>query len=285
MTKLLKGINTARPIRAEIVRRVELLANKNVVPTLAVVRVGNNSSDEAYWSGIKTRFEALGLKAAQYMLDENVSQQEFNRCIQELSENKDVHAVLIMRPLPTHLDEVQIESVLAPEKDVDGMLAQSLGSLFKKDLLGFAPCTVESVVWLLEYEEISLDGALVVIMGRSAVVGKPLVALLSDRNATCILSHTHTQNLKTLTQQADIVVVCTGKPGSLTKDMVSEHCVVVDVGINEVDGALVGDASFDELYGKVEAITPVPGGVGVLTTTILADHTLIACEAIEGSSV
>lgn len=278
--KELRGMPAAKAILADLQERVEKLSKKGVMPKLTVVRVGAREDDLSYERGIYKRFEGVGAKVETIELPLTVVQEELERVIVTLNQDESVHGVLLFRPLPKTLDEVRIKALLAEDKDVDCLTSANDAHLFAGDKKGYPPCTPQAVMEILEHYDIDLTGKKVTVVGRSMVVGKPAAMLLLSKNATVTICHTRTQNLQEECKKADIIVACAGVPKMITSEFVREGQVVIDVGIHVVDDKLCGDVDYDSVSEIVDAITPVPGGVGSVTTTVLLKHTVMSAEKI-----
>ncbi len=276
--KELRGMPAAKAILADLQDRVDILKEKGIEPKLTVVRVGAREDDLSYERGIYKRFEGVGAKVETIELPLTATQEELERIIVSLNEDTSVHGVLMFRPLPKTLDEIRIKSLLAEEKDVDCLTSANDAHLFAGDKKGYPPCTPQAVMEILNHYDIDLTGKKVTVVGRSMVVGKPVAMLLLAKNATVTICHTKTQNLQEECRNADIIVACAGVPKMITSDFVREGQVVIDVGIHVVDDKLCGDVDYDSVAEMVEAITPVPGGVGSVTTTVLLKHTIMSAE-------
>lgn len=276
--KELRGMPAAKAILADLQDRVDILKEKGIEPKLTVVRVGAREDDLSYERGIYKRFEGVGAKVETIELPLTATQEELERIIVSLNEDTSVHGVLMFRPLPKTLDEIRIKSLLAEEKDVDCLTSANDAHLFAGDKKGYPPCTPQAVMEILNHYDIDLTGKKVTVVGRSMVVGKPVAMLLLAKNATVTICHTKTQNLQEECRNADIIVACAGVPKMITSDFVREGQVVIDVGIHVVDDRLCGDVDYDSVAEMVEAITPVPGGVGSVTTTVLLKHTIMSAE-------
>ena len=274
MAELLKGAPVARALTEELAARCAALRERGVVPTLAIVRVGEREDDLSYERGALKRCEKVGIEARRVLLSADVSQDELLTAIE------DINACLMFRPLPAGLDENAVAAALDPAKDVDSMTPASLLTTLSGRGEGFAPCTAEAVLALLDHYGVELDGAKVAVVGRSLVIGRPVAAMLTARNATVTTCHTHTRDLAAECCAADIVVAAVGRARTIGADAVREDQAIIDVGINwdEAAGKLVGDVDFDAAEPVVGAITPVPGGVGAVTTAILAKHVIEAAE-------
>ena len=274
----LRGMPAAKAILADMQVRVDGLKEKGSVPKLTVVRVGAREDDLSYERGIYKRFEGVGAKVETIELPLSVTQEELENVIVALNQDASVHGVLLFRPLPKTLDEVKIKTLLAEEKDVDCLTSANDAHLFAGDKKGYPPCTPQAVMEILKHYQIDLTGKKVTVVGRSMVVGKPVAMLLLAQNATVTICHTRTKKLQAECRNADIIVACAGVPKMITSDFVREGQVVIDVGIHVVDDKLCGDVDYEQVAEMVEAITPVPGGVGSVTTTVLLKHVVMSAE-------
>ena len=279
MAELLRGAPVAKSMTEEVAERAARLAAAGVTPKLAIVRVGDNPSDGAYVRGALKRAERAGVATELVSLPDTVSQDELMDEISRINADCSIHGCLLLRPLPVHMDEPAVCAALAPEKDVDGITPGSLFGVFAGEETGFAPCTAEAVVELLERSGVEIAGSRVTVVGRSLVIGRPVAMLLMGKNATVTICHTKTRDLASECVRADILVVAAGHAATVGASAVRDGQVVVDVGINvDETGALVGDVAFDEVEPLVRAITPVPGGVGAVTTAVLMKHVVEAAE-------
>ena len=290
MAKLLLGKEVTDALNAKLMARTAALKEKGVVPTLAIVRCGENPSDLSYEKGATKRAELVGVAVKQYILPGDVTKEALLATIDEINADKAIHGVLMFRPLPKHLkgDQNEICNRLDPKKDVDCMTDLSNAGVFEgRSDLGYAPCTPEACMEILDYYGIDCKGKSAVVIGRSLVVGKPAAMMLMGKNATVTVCHTKTVNTAEVARGADILISSAGVLGSLTKDYVRPGQVVIDVSINwdpeKVNskgskGAIAGDAVFHEVEPIVAAITPVPGGVGSVTTSVLMKHVVEAAE-------
>ena len=276
--KELRGMPAAKAILADLQVRVDGLKEKGIEPKLTVVRVGAREDDLSYERGIYKRFDGVGVRVETIELPLSVTQEELEQVILSLNEDVSVHGVLLFRPLPKTLDEVRIKSLLAEEKDVDCLTSANDAHLFAGDKKGYPPCTPQAVMEILEHYDVDLTGKKVTVVGRSMVVGKPVAMLLLAKNATVTICHTRTKNLQEECKNADIIVACAGVAKMITADFVREGQVVIDVGIHVVEDKLCGDVDYDSVAEVVDAITPVPGGVGSVTTTVLLKHTIMSAE-------
>jgi len=288
MAKLLLGKEVTAALNAKLQAQVEELKAKGVSPKLGILRCGENPSDLSYEKGAVARAELIGVEVEKFVLPEDVSKEELIAKIKELNANDSIHGVLMFRPLPKHLkaDQNEICNTLDPRKDVDCMTDLSNAGVFEdRTDLGFPPCTPKACMEILDYYGIDCKGKNAVVIGRSLVVGKPAAMMLMKKNATITMCHTRTVNTAEIARGADILVTAAGVLNSLTKDFVRPGQIVIDVSINwdaekinarGTKGAIAGDAKFDEVEPIVEAITPVPGGVGSVTTSVLIGHVVEA---------
>ena len=282
MAKQLLGKEVNEKLNARIIAECEVLKARGVNPTLAIVRCGERPDDLSYEKGATKRAEALGVAVEKFLLPEDVSKEELLRTIDAINANDQIHGVLMFRPLPKHLkaDQDEICNRLDPRKDVDGMTNGSNAGVFMGKELGFAPCTPAACMEILDHYGIDCTGKKAVVLGRSLVVGKPAAMMLLAKNATVTVCHTKTRDVAAVAREADILVSAAGVLKSLTKDYVRPGQVVIDVSINwdEAKGGIAGDAVYDEVEPIVEAITPVPGGVGAVTTSVLIGHVVEAAK-------
>lgn len=243
-------------------------------PCLAVILVGDDPASQSYVKGKSKACEEIGIKNITIKLHEDTSEVEVLQKIQELNLDPTVHGILVQLPLPDHIDEHKVMNFIDPRKDVDGFHPFNVGSLYTNKFTGVLPCTPKGIIHLLREHDIEIVGKHAVVIGRSNIVGLPIAKLLLDNNATVTVCHSKTKNLKEITRSADILVTAIGKPEFITCDMVNEGTVVIDVGVNRVNGKLVGDVHFDSIKDKASYITPVPGGVGPMTITCLMENTI-----------
>ncbi len=290
MAKRLLGKEVNEALVAALQTRTAALKDKGIVPTLGIIRLGENPSDLSYEKGATKRAEEVGVAVKNYILPETATKEEVLAVIDEVNADASVHGVLMFRPLPKHLkaDQDEICNRLAPKKDVDSMTHMSNAGVFEGQDLGYAPCTPAACMEILDYYGIDCKGKNAVVIGRSLVVGKPAAMMLMAKNATVTVCHTKTLNTAEICKNADIIVTAAGVLNSLTKDFVREGQIVIDVSMNwnpekitsKGKGGMSGDCVFDEVEPIVEAITPVPGGVGAVTTTVLMKHVVEAAEKI-----
>lgn len=274
MSVLLKGAPVASAINEKMKEDVVVLREKSVVPTLAIVRVGERPDDLSYERGAMKRCASVGVEVRNIVFPEDVSKEEFYAGIDKLNKDDSVHGILVFRPVPKHLDNERVRNAIVTEKDVDGCTDGSLAGVFTASELGFTPCTAQAVMEVLDYYGVDCTGKEAAVVGRSLVVGRPLAMLLMHKNATVTVCHTRTKDVAKHTKEADILVVCSGQMESFGSEYVRPGQTVLDVGIswNEEKQKLCGDVKFDEVSPIVDAITPVPGGIGSVTTSVLVSH-------------
>ena len=278
MAKLLKGIEAAKSITARLQTEVCSLKEQGIAPCLAILRVGCREDDLAYERAAVKRCDTVGIAVRQVTLPETVTREELLAEIETINGDDTIHGCLIFLPLPAHLDEDGVRKALSPAKDVDGITEGSLGAVYGGTGNGFAPCTARACVELLKHYEIPLQGKRVAVVGRSLVIGKPVSMLLLNENATVTVCHSRSENLPALCREADVLVVAVGRMGLVGGRHVRPGQTVVDVGIHVDGDTMRGDVRFDEAEPVVDAITPVPGGVGSVTTAILASHVVEAAR-------
>ena len=276
MTKIISGTNLAKKLRAEIKEEATILQQKGITPTLAVVLVGDNKASKSYVNSKHKACLENNINSVKIELDENISTASLLNEIEKLNNDDNVHGILVQLPLPKHIDAEQILNAISPQKDVDGFHPINVGKL----VIGEAkliPCTPLGILEMIKSTGDEIDGKLALVIGRSNIVGKPISTLLLQNNATVITAHSKTKNLDSLLEQADIIVSCVGSAHFLTgEEKVKETVTIIDVGNNYKDDKLVGDVNLENFMGKVKYISPVPGGVGPLTITMLMRNTLVA---------
>ena len=279
MAKRLLGKEVTAALNERIKADAEALKAKGVNPTLCIIRVGENESDISYERGATKRCETLGVACEKILLPEDVSQEELLATIDKVNKNDQIHGVLLFRPLPKHLDQSVIENSLDPAKDVDCMTDGSMSGVFTGKNVGFPPCTPQACMEILDHYGIDCTGKKAVVVGRSLVVGKPAAMMLIKKNATVTVCHTRTVDMPSVVREADIVIVAAGRAGVVDDTYLRAGQVVIDVGINvNAEGKLCGDVDFEKAEPIVEAITPVPGGVGSVTTSVLVGHVVEAAK-------
>ncbi|MCY8551275.1 bifunctional methylenetetrahydrofolate dehydrogenase/methenyltetrahydrofolate cyclohydrolase FolD [Bacillus haynesii] len=271
---IIDGKETAKEKRGQLAKEVEELKKQGVTPGLAVILIGDDPASLSYVRGKKKAAEAMGIRFQLDYFDASFSEQELLEVIDQYNQNDDFHGILVQLPLPDHISEQAVIERISPDKDVDGFHPLNVGKM----LLGedtFLPCTPAGIVELLKKTEIDLSGKEVVVVGRSNIVGKPVGQLLLNENATVTYCHSRTADITAHTKKADILIVAVGKANFIKADQMKEGAVVIDVGVNRLDnGKLVGDVDFEEAKEKASYITPVPGGVGPMTITMLAHNTV-----------
>lgn len=280
MAELLKGKEVAASINERSRCDVLTLKEKGITPALAIIRVGERSEDLSYERGAAKRCNEAGVEVINVVFPADVAKEEFYDKLNELNNDPDIHGILMLRPLPEYLDNELARCSIEPEKDVDGCTDGSLTGVFTNTVKGFAPCTAQAAIEILDHYGIDLQGKNVVVLGRSLVVGKPVSMLLLNRNATVTVCHSKTQNIADIARKADILIACTGQMDSIARDYVNENQIIIDVGIsfNEIKNKLCGDVLFEEVEPVVKMITPVPGGVGAVTTSVLVSHVVEAAK-------
>ena len=272
---IINGSLIAKLKRREIAQTLETLHPNS--PYLVTVLVGDDPASQIYVSYKEKACNEIGIRNTVYRLEADITQMELDKKIMDLNNDDDVNGILLQLPLPKHLDAKTTMNKIHPDKDVDGLTYISVGKLHS-GLDGFVPCTPAGVMVLFEFAKVDLTGKLVVMIGRSNLVGKPLARLLEQKNATVTLCHSRTRDIKKITNQADIVISAIGKAKFVTEDMIAENSIVIDVGTNRVDKKLYGDVDFENVSKKASLITPVPGGVGPMTITMLLYNTVKAYQ-------
>ncbi|MCF0122328.1 MAG: bifunctional 5,10-methylenetetrahydrofolate dehydrogenase/5,10-methenyltetrahydrofolate cyclohydrolase [Lachnospiraceae bacterium] len=277
MARQLLGKEVTAVLNTKIKENVALVKAKGISPTLGIVRLGEKKNDLSYERGAIKCCEALGVACEKYLLPVDVTQEKLLKVIHQINHNDKIHGVLIFRPLPKHLDEAAVIHALALEKDVDGITNGSLVGVFTGIKQGFAPCTSQACMEILDHYGIHCMGKKAVVVGRSLVVGKPVAMMLLEKNATVTICHTRTEHMPSVVKEADIVIAAVGRAGLIDDRYVSPGQTVIDVGINvNQKGKLCGDVAYEKVHSVVEAITPVPGAVGIVTTSVLVSHVVEA---------
>lgn len=277
--KLLKGNEVSKVVKEEIVNNIKELEKIGKFPKLGIVRVGNDPSDMSYERSIIKNCDSLGIKTKIVELDLEIDTDGLIEAIEELNNDNIISGILVFRPLPKHIDEERIRIAVDPTKDVDCMHPLNLEKIFEGDISGFAPCTPRGAMEILLHNNISLEGKNVVVINRSMVVGKPLAMMLLEKNATVTICHSRTKNLDEITKNADIVMTALGKAKFLDDKYFNENSIIIDIGVSlDNDGKISGDVDMDRVNDKVQMITPVPGGVGSVTTSILLKQVVDACN-------
>ena len=277
MAKLLLGKEVNASINEEIKAKVETLKAQNITPTLGIIRIGEREDDIAYERGATKRCETLGVAYEKFLLPADAEEEEVLKTIDQVNKSEKIHGVLLFRPLPKHLNEDKIVNALAVEKDVDGITDLSMAGVFMGKDMGYAPCTPSACMKVLDHYGIDCTGKKAVVIGRSLVVGKPAAMMLIKKNATVTVCHTKTVDMPSVAKEADIIIVAAGRAGVVGADYVKPGQTIIDVGINvNAEGKLCGDVDYAAVEPIVDAITPVPGGVGSVTTSVLVGHVVEA---------
>lgn len=272
----LRGKKVSDGIKEYVSKELETLS---FVPKLAIVRVGENPDDMSYERGATKKLKSFGLDVASYVFPQDISDEAFKKSFKDINEDDEVTGILLLRPLPHTINEKDIENMIDPKKDLDGISPINIAKVFAGDTTGFSPCTAEAVIEVLKAYDIELTGKRVTVVGRSMVVGKPVSMLLLKENATVTMTHTRTVDLKKTCSDAEIVIAAAGRAKMLNSDYCGQDAVMIDVGINvDENGKLCGDVDYATLDGKASAATPVPGGVGTVTTAVLAKHLIQAAK-------
>ena len=285
MAKLLRGADTARALTERLKGEAAALSARGIVPTLAILRVGEREDDLSYERGAMKRCGQVGIAVRRFLLPSGVTQEKLLETVDSINADPEIDGCLIFRPLPGHLDDGQVRARLLPTKDVDGITDGSMSAVYSGSGQGFSPCTAQACVEILKNSGISLSGKRVTVVGRSIVIGRPAAMLLLAEHATVTICHTRTKNLPAVCREAEILIAAAGKAGVIGRESAAPGQIVLDVGIHMgEDGRLCGDVRFDEVEPVVEAITPVPGGVGAVTTSVLAGHVIEAASASRGQT-
>lgn len=272
----LRGKKVSDGIKEYVSKELETLS---FVPKLAIVRVGENPDDMSYERGATKKLKSFGLDVASYIFPQDISDEDFKKAFKDINEDDEVTGILLLRPLPRTINEKDIENMIDPKKDLDGISPINIAKVFAGDTTGFSPCTAEAVIEVLKAYDIELTGKRVTVVGRSMVVGKPVSMLLLKENATVTMTHTKTVDLRKTCSDAEIVIAAAGRAKMLNSDYCGQDAVMIDVGINvDENGKLCGDVDYATLDGKASATTPVPGGVGTVTTSVLAKHLIQAAK-------
>ena len=280
MGEIIKGKPVGDALSEILKGECEALVKEGIQPKLAILRVGAKPNDLSYERGALKKCDTIGIVAEVTELSEDTTQEQYIEALEKLNKDSSVHGILTFRPLPKGIDEEVIKNVISPEKDVDCFSPMNTAKLMEGDKTGFPPCTPTAVVEILKHYNVQLKGANVVVLGRSMVVGKPVSMLLLGENATVTICHSKTQDLAKVCSQADVLVAGVGRARMVTSDYIKEGAVVIDVGINAKPegGGICGDVDTDDVVEKASMVTPVPAGVGSVTTSILAKHVIKACK-------
>lgn len=274
---LLKGADVVNAINQQM---KDELATMSRIPRLAIIRVGDKPDDISYERGAIKRMDTIGLRSTTHTYPENISNEDFLKEFSIINSDEDVDGILLLCPLPKHIDQKAIEQMIDPAKDMDGISPVNMAKVYAGDRTGYAPCTAEAVIEMLDYAGIDLTGKKVTIVGRSLVVGKPLSMLMLGKNATITVCHTKTKNMPETCRNSEVLVAAAGRARMLNADYVGRDAIVIDVGINmDENFKLCGDVDIDSIADVASLATPVPGGVGTVTTSVLAKHVMRAAKA------
>lgn len=278
-TKIIKGKPVADRITENLIEETKKLKELDIVPKLAIVRIGENPDDMSYERGAMNRCAKIGIDVQNIVLQGDVSEGEYIEAIKNLNEDKNINGILCLRPLPKNINENKVKSIIDAKKDVDCFNPINSAKLFEGEKDGYAPCTPEAVMKILNHYEVDLSGKKVVVLGRSLIVGKPVSMMLMGENATVTICHSKTENLAEEAKNADVLVAAIGRAKMVDKSYIKEGATVIDVGINvDESGNLCGDVDTESAIGIAKMITPVPAGVGSVTTSVLAEHVIKACK-------
>ncbi len=280
--QLFLGKEVVGSVKAFLKSEIEKLDERGIKPRLEVVMVGDDEGSQSYIKGLEKSCKELGIQMHTSVFAKDTSQEEFLDYIRTLNEDKLVNGILVMQPLPPGIDKKAVSEVISYAKDIDGMNLINIGKIVAVDETGFSPCTPAAVMEVLHYYNVEIEGKTAVVIGRSTIVGKPVALLLLNEHATVTICHSRTRNLPDVAASADILVVAVGRPKMVKKEWVKSGAVVIDVGINVVDGKLVGDVDFDDVSEVAGAITPVPGGIGSVTRTMLLKNLIKATKIQNG---
>jgi len=277
MARLLQGKEVVSALNQRIKNEAAYLKERGIRPTLGIIRIGERPDDISYERGATKRCETLGVDVEKCILAKDISQEEVLNIIETVNNNDKIHGILLFCPLPKHLDEVAIKKAISPDKDVDGITESSMSSVYAGTASGFPSCTPQACIEILEHYDIPMKGKRAVVIGRSLVIGKPAAMMLLQKDCTVTICHSKTENIETIVKKADIVIVAMGQAEAAGAGYFSETQTIIDVGINvNAEGKLCGDVNFEEVEPIVGAITPVPGGVGTVTTSVLVSHVVKA---------
>jgi methylenetetrahydrofolate dehydrogenase (NADP+)/methenyltetrahydrofolate cyclohydrolase len=281
MALMLSGKPVVDSINSTLINQVAELKHNGIEPTLAIIRVGERDEDIAYERSIINRCKKIGIGLINYILAINSSQGDLLKVIEDVNKNEKINGCLLFRPIPNHIDYDLVRRTLSPDKDVDGITDVSLSGVFAGRNSGFPPCTPQACMQILDYYGIHVEGKKAAVIGRSLVVGKPVAMMLIKKNATVTICHTKTNDLASICRLSDIIIAAAGVPKMMDKDYFNSDQVVLDVGINiDDEGNLCGDVNFEDAWGIVRAVTPVPGGIGTVTTSVLAKHVVEAAYRV-----
>ena len=284
MARILKGKEVADALTAKMQQEVEQLKASGTIPVLCIFRVGERPDDLAYERGATKRAQTVGVDVKSVVLPADVSQEEFDREFAKVNTDDAVHGILLFRPLPPQLDNEKARQMLNPAKDIDGCTDLSLAGVFTNSKTGFPPCTAQAAMEMLRYYDIPVKGKKAAVIGRSLVIGRPVAMMLMHENATVVNCHTRTVDVPAITSKADILIAASGQLHSVTREYTNPKQIIIDVGINwdEEKGGISGDVAFEDVEPFVQAISPVPGGVGSVTSCVLIGHVVEAAKRASG---
>lgn len=282
MAEIWKGSPVAKAISETLIQDVEELKAKGVVPTLAIIRVGERPDDLAYENGAMKRAEKVGVRVMNEVFPADIKEEVFFKELIRINTDPEVHGILMFQPLPKHIDGVKARSLMDPSKDVDGCTTGSMAGVFTNTALGFPPCTAQAAMEMLHYYGVEIKGKKAAVIGRSLIIGRPVAMMLMHENATVVNCHTRTVDVPSITSKADILIAAAGVLRSVKPEFTNPDQIVIDVGINwdEEAQSIAGDVDFDAVEPVVKAITPVPAGVGSVTTSVLMKHVVEAAKAL-----
>ena len=276
--EILKGLPVAESINEKLIAQLENF--EGAVPHLAIIRVGEKPDDMSYERGATKKMDKIGFRCTSFVFDADIDNDSFQKEFDMINDDDNIDGILLLRPLPKHIDEKSILDRIDPRKDLDGISAVNMAKVYSGDESGYAPCTAEAVIEMLDFAGVDLKGKNVAVVGRSLVIGKPVSMLLMKKNATVTICHTKTVDMPGICKKADIVVAAAGVAKMINESYIGENAVVIDVGINvDEDGKLCGDVDFERITDTASMATPVPGGVGSVTTSVLAKHLMKAAKA------
>ena len=280
MARVLRGKEVADALTVKMQQDVEILKKRGITPTICIFRVGERPDDLAYERGATKRAQTVGAEVRNMVLPADVTQEEFDEALTRANEDDSIHGILLFRPLPKHLDNEKARRMLNPAKDIDGCTDLSLAGVFTNTPTGFPPCTAQAAMEILHHFAIPVSGKKAAVIGRSLVIGRPVAMMLMHENATVVNCHTRTVDVPSITREADILIAASGRLHSVTREYTNPDQVVIDVGINwdEDKGGISGDVAFEDVEPCVQAITPVPGGVGSVTSCVLIGHVIEAAK-------
>ena len=286
MTLIMRGKEVTEALNRRLKKRSDKLRARGIVPTLGIIRLGENPDDLTYERSAKIRAAKTGIEIRNFVYSEDFTEQELVGIIYRLKNDPHIHGILLMQPLPDHIDDDLVRNAIRPDKDVDGITDLSMAGVYSGDKQGFPPCTAEACIEMLDHYSIGLAGKNAAIIGRSPVIGKPVAMMLIDRDVTVTICHTKTKDIRSLCRKQDLIIACAGHIGTVTKDFMHESQVIVDVAINfDENGNMCGDTDFAAADGFVRAVSPVPGGIGSVTTGMLMKHVIQAAEGKDDFSL